>query len=67
MRGLGSAVVKTIFNQIAEQGIGVTATVKRANAASRSIFEKIGCQVIDEIHWLATPCNWTESTDDKNI
>lgn len=67
MRGLGSAVVKILFNQIAEQGTGAVATVKRANIASRSIFEKIGCQVIDEIHWIATPCDWTEKTDDKKI
>ena len=63
MRGFGSSVVKTIFKQIGEHGTGVTATVKRANAASRAIFEKIGCQVIDEIHWLATPCDWNAAKD----
>lgn len=63
MRGFGSSVVKTILKQIAEHGTGVTATVKRANAASRAIFEIIGCQVIDEIHWIAIPCDWNAAKD----
>lgn len=62
-RGLGTSIVKTIFKQIGQLGTGVTATVKEANLTSRAIFEKIGCQVIDEIHWIATPCVWTEKKD----
>lgn len=63
-RGFGSSTVRIIFKQIGEHtGNGVTATVNRTNAASRAIFEKIGCQIIDEIHWIAIPCDWTEGAD----
>ncbi|XP_031629456.1 uncharacterized protein LOC116344820 isoform X2 [Contarinia nasturtii] len=61
-RGFGSSIAKTIFKQTGEHG-GAIATVKRTNAASRAIFEKIGCQVIDEVHWIAIPCRWTEEDD----
>lgn len=66
-RGLAAFVVVSIFKQIAESGIGVTACVNGINLASRAIFEKIGCQIIDEIHWIATtPCDWTEENIEIN-
>lgn len=62
-RGLGTSAVKSIFKQIGDLGTGACVTVKEANFSSRAIFEKIGCQVIDEIHWIATPCAWKEEDD----
>lgn len=61
-RGFASEIVKSIFKQIGEH-CGAVATVKRTNMVSRAIFEKIGCQVIDEIHWIATPCEWREEAN----
>lgn len=55
-RGFGSAIVKSIFKQIAETGYGVTACVKEANLSSRAIFEKIGCQIIGEVYWMEIDC-----------
>lgn len=61
---LGQTVVKQIFKRIAlELELSVIAPVNRHNLASRKIFEKIGCQIVDEIHWLAIPCEWTLEAD----
>lgn len=63
--GFGTSVVKSIFKQIAESGYGVTACVKERNLESRAIFERIGCQIIDEVHWIYMHCDWTEESDLK--
>lgn len=58
---LGRAAVANTCIQIAKHGFGVTACVKKGNPASRTIFEKLGFQVIDGVHWIATtPCEWVE-------
>lgn len=64
-RGLATFVVRSLFKQIAELGCGVTACVNKNNLVSRAIFEKIGCQIIDEIQWIATPCDWSEENIDR--
>ncbi|XP_037044530.1 uncharacterized protein LOC119080340 [Bradysia coprophila] len=63
-RGFGTFVAKIIFKKIGESGQGVIACVKEMNVASRAIFEKIGCQVIDRVHWISlAKCDWTDETD----
>lgn len=62
-RGFGTSIAKIIFKQIGESGYGVTACVKEKNASSRAMFEKIGCQIIDEVHWISMECAWTDDTD----
>lgn len=52
--GLATIVVKSIFKQIAELGNDVFACVKQSNAASRAVFEKVGCEIVDEVNWIAT-------------
>lgn len=67
-RGLGGSTVQIISKRVAETGdIGVAACVKKLNAESCSLFEKIGFQNIGEVRWIATqPCNWKEEEDDKS-
>lgn len=62
-RGFGTLIAKIIFKQIGESGYGVTACVKEKNASSRAMFEKIGCQIIDEVHWISMECAWSDDTD----
>lgn len=59
-QGLATAVVKSIFKQTAELGNDCFACVKRSNGASRAVFEKLGCEIVDEVHWIATTCDWID-------
>ncbi|XP_018793092.1 PREDICTED: uncharacterized protein LOC108971461 [Bactrocera latifrons] len=49
--GLGSLVVCYMSKLIASKGLEVTAPVVFQNMASRSMFEKLGFKVIDNVYW----------------
>ncbi|XP_036327946.1 uncharacterized protein LOC118740497 [Rhagoletis pomonella] len=53
--GLGSLVVSEISKLIASKGLEVTAPVIFENAASRSMFEKLGFKPIDNVYWTPVP------------
>lgn len=55
-RGLAKIVVKSIFKQTAELGQDAYAGVTSVNVASRAVFEKIGCEVVDTVHRINTIC-----------
>lgn len=63
-RGFATSVAKIIFQKIGQSGFGATSCVKEMNLASRAIFEKIGCQNVGQVHWIAVAdCVWTEQDD----
>lgn len=62
-RGLALSVVKSIFKQAAELDYAATACVRIENSASRAIFDKIGCKVIDQVNWISSPIYWNEEND----
>ncbi|KAH8249768.1 hypothetical protein KR032_012221, partial [Drosophila birchii] len=49
--GLGQLMVKTVSKKISALGEQVLAPVVYQNTASRNMFEKIGFQPIDTVHW----------------
>ncbi|XP_075154017.1 uncharacterized protein LOC142227386 [Haematobia irritans] len=50
-KGLGALAVKLMSKYLAEKGIEVTAPVVFANTPSRSMFKKLGFNIIDNVYW----------------
>ncbi|XP_004530236.1 uncharacterized protein LOC101450075 [Ceratitis capitata] len=55
--GLGNLVVRYMAKLIAGKGLEVTAPVVFANVPSRTMFEKLGFKVIDNVYWVLLPAS----------
>lgn len=63
-KGLGSLITKQMCKQLAAIGHDTFAFVGETNIPSRSMFEKVGFEVIDTAYWLRTfptfDFHWTD-------
>lgn len=61
--GYASLVVKAISKQVAELGHDITVGVFDVNTPSRALFEKLGFNVIGNVHWICTKITWDDVHD----
>ncbi|XP_037927895.1 uncharacterized protein LOC119662361 [Teleopsis dalmanni] len=57
--GLGSIMIRKLSHTLAKNNIEVMAPVVFDNVASRSLFEKLGFTVIDDVYWVLRPAKAT--------
>lgn len=53
-RGYGMLVSKVVMKEIAELKQDCAACVFEENKPSRALFERLGCEVIDNVYWIGT-------------
>lgn len=57
-------VVKDLSKKIAQLGHDVNTSIFETNMPSRRLFEKLGFESLEEIHYIFTPFNWTAADDE---
>lgn len=63
-KGYATIVLKAISRQIAQLGHDIYAGIFAKNTPSRGLFEKLGFELVGEVHFISTPISWTEADDE---
>lgn len=61
--GYGSLVTKALSKIIAEMGYDVNTSILQNNIPSRKLFEKLGFELVGDVHWITTSNDWSPADE----